>query len=1258
MAIPSSDFTYLPFIHNMDVPFHKVYMNIAIRDDLKSYSTSKHIQSDENETDHETFKQKGKIKSQIHEDISQSSVAQTQSTDNSTTAKSRESKDEMATTKFYKRETQSRRCNEVKSFSNLFAAHGTLQEIMYFQIDDLTIKDVFLSSIIEWTFSEKDKGQPKNPSKDTFDFIFYMKCDQGSLRRDIQSTIQSNLYSNIPALQGLAQQAMVNENYKCLLVIDVPEELNLELNVALRAKFCSIFANATIIIIFPFIDMVKVGGKLDEHERVVHVFKTDKRDISEMIGDSVYSKPISTYNVLDRIAIDIVNDIRWESFSNDSFLISLLFISQQTPSEDDSITQFMTNTTNQLLQNGVKNRALSVDLTKQFLVDTKRNETLQRFINQYETISQYLPILLTLGLIAYENLTGEHKSKEPTNKLDEYQRKIAIRVGVQVGLLRKTENESSTEFLHDIFQDFFAALWTVEREMFKEFVDESCKSLQHVSSKVQYLTFLVGLDQRYGPVITQHIADLCEKDDRISEYRQTLGVSPVVAEMNTVWIRISMEKSLTNGKRSDQHSALVLSDVEHAYQNRYSNLDHLTAAMKEAIISLYLDDVTINLMSYSGSDAFVTFLQQCPNIQKLALTCEALDIFQKKGTNALLPSLHVLHVQSCRRYDSLPVDWLVLQNVTSLSLCRITFSSHKDKRRFECFVESLKSLKELQLEEIDPEEEMSVRVSSHLKSLTLKIVSLAEIDIQIVSSLESIVVDTVKCSDTEVVKIISYIQETNIIKECDIDFPMILVRTDIHMLLCKFLRHLRLKSSSRIDTRFTRISETLPYLTVCYLSRLILKDSACRVLETALYSASSLEVLKIDNIKTEWMSVDLRNSIKLRSLTVHECPVVQMLFCTKSLEIIDIDRRVYHTKQVLNSESKIIHDIDKNVGCMTIEDKHARLNICNSGVLKVLKLDCLGLKICDIQINVEQLETITMKHFGLDDTAYVQLENIMKRARKVKYCTLHFQSCDRIMRVNLLNCVYLQSLTITDITNVSFCPRSVRTLRLSDSSIRTMKIRDHVDVSNISELLDLIPFTRLKKLELKNVGLGDGGLLLTSFNVLVNKVKLEDIHMSLSGWFTFVQSLLNVDGHVDVKIRSRDADIPDQILNIILSSVMFRISYMDLRDRWYKIVDFEKFERPDWRKHRHGYSTKRMLPRVVKPVKQYYPIVSSSEGMITPMTFQGEIIKKLSDSHVMKSTKPLSEKSYTVRQSLPGDLIKKSKRELMKLTTPDPKEEV
>ena len=99
-------------------------------------------------------------------------------------------------------------------------------------------------------------------------------------------------------------------------------------------------------------------------------------------------------------------------------------------------------------------------------------------------------------------------------------------------------------------------------------------------------------------------------------------------------------------------------------------------------------------------------------------------------------------------------------------------------------------------------------------------------------------------------------------------------------------------------------------------------------------------------------------------------------------------------------------------------------------------------------------------------------------------------------------------------------------------------------------------------------------------------------------------------------------------------------------------------KRPDWHRQRHEYKDEHMLPRVVTPIKQYDPIVSSIEGMITPMTFQGEIQKKFSESHVKKSTKPLSEKSYKVRQSLPGEVIKKSERELMKFTTPEPKGEV
>ena len=1201
MHIHSGDFTFLPFIDNADVPSHNIYMNIGIRDDLKLYSTSKLIQSDGNETDQETFKQTIRIKSKIPGDIPQTSEAPKQSTEKSTMAKSGNSKGEITATKVRTRQTQRGRYREAKSFSNLFAAHDTLQEIMYLQIDDLTIKDVFLSSILKWTFSKDDKGQPKTPSKDMFDYFFYIKCDQESLQRDIHSAIRSNLYRDVPALQGLAKQTLMNENYKCLLVIDVPEELNLELNVALRAKFCSIFPNATIMMISPFIDMKNIEEKLDEHARVVHVYKKDQHDLSEMIKEYMKSKSKSADNVLNQIANDNVNDTRWKRFSNDPFLISLLLFSHHTPSGDESIIQFMTNTLNQLLRNGIKNGALSVNSTKQFLVDTKRNETLQRIIDQYETVSQCLPILLTLGLIAFQNLTGEHTIKEPSNKREKYHRRDVISVGVKVGLLRKTASESSIAFLHDIFQDWFAALWTVEREMFKEFVDASLTSLQHLPSHAQYLTFLAGLDLKLGPIIAQHIADLCDKDNRILEYRHTLGVSPFVSEMNNIWKGIWEETSLTNGDCQDQYSTLVLSDVVQAYEN----LDHLPPAKKEAIISFYLDDVTKERITYSRLEALVTFLQQCPNIQKLALTCQAVEIIKKSGTTDLLPSLHVLHVQGHPPYNSLPVDWLVLQNVTSLSLCRITFSSDEDKRRVECWIESLQGMKELRLEDIDSAKKLRVRVKSHLKALTLKYVSLEEIYIQIVSSLESIVIYSLKCSDREVLKIISYIQETTIIKECDIVFP----DTVIQMIHCKFLRHLRLTSFYSNSIHLTRISETLPHLTVCNLNRITLDDSVCRALETALHSASSLEVLEIRNINTEWMSVDMSNSTKLRSLTIRQCPLVHLLFCTNSLKILDMSGKVFHTKQVLTTESKSVHSSDKDVGCMTIKDKHVRLDISNSCKLNVLQLTFVPFKISDIQINVDQLETITMRIMELDSVACAQLDNIIKRARKVKYCSLDFKTSGRIPRVNLLNCVYLQSLDTRNITNISVCPWVIRKLKLSEISICTMYNKDHV--GGISELLDLALFSKLECICLDDVKLDDSGLLLTSFNVLVHTVELLDVRMSLRGWFTFIQSLLNVEGRICVDIKALDADIPDEILNIIMSSVMFRISKMDLRVRRYKRVRFEKLECPDWRRHRHGYSTERMLPRVVKPFKHHDPIVSSSEGMITLMTFQGEIIKQV-----------------------------------------------
>ena len=74
--ISSGNVSFLPFIDNMDTPIHNIYMNIAIRDDLKWYSISEPIQSHGNEISQEAFKQKRDIKSPIPEDLLQTSKEQ------------------------------------------------------------------------------------------------------------------------------------------------------------------------------------------------------------------------------------------------------------------------------------------------------------------------------------------------------------------------------------------------------------------------------------------------------------------------------------------------------------------------------------------------------------------------------------------------------------------------------------------------------------------------------------------------------------------------------------------------------------------------------------------------------------------------------------------------------------------------------------------------------------------------------------------------------------------------------------------------------------------------------------------------------------------------------------------------------------------------------------------------------------------------------------------------------------------------------
>ena len=156
------NFTFLPFIDNMDISVHSLCMNIAIRDDLKLYSTLKHIQCYRSEIDQETFKQVRDIKSPIPEDMLLTSETPEQPTDDSTTAKSADENDEIIASQLLTRQIERGRCREVKSFSSLFAS-DTSQELIYVQLDDLTTKDVFLSSIIQWTFSKKDLTQPKTP---------------------------------------------------------------------------------------------------------------------------------------------------------------------------------------------------------------------------------------------------------------------------------------------------------------------------------------------------------------------------------------------------------------------------------------------------------------------------------------------------------------------------------------------------------------------------------------------------------------------------------------------------------------------------------------------------------------------------------------------------------------------------------------------------------------------------------------------------------------------------------------------------------------------------------------------------------------------------------------------------------------------------------------------------------------------------------------------------------------------------------------
>ena len=217
-------------------------------------------------------------------------------------------------------------------------------------------------------------------------------------------------------------------------------------------------------------------------------------------------------------------------------------------------------------------------------------------------ISKHYGLLLQLSHLAYQGLLS--KSKELSlvfkeKQLNQYFKQGETDVCYKFGLLSKSKMSTSltgpinvsVSFYHKLVQEFFAALWIIEKTDAFETEKETLTSIDKVLEMENVILFVCGLQPSLGTKLTEHFADMCNNDPAVVKHR-SLGINYRPMDSFTKLIRKCKEE-VNHGP--DPEAELYIPDVFIIWGKIDDTMSVILQHSTRYLQSLLLDNLEITI---------------------------------------------------------------------------------------------------------------------------------------------------------------------------------------------------------------------------------------------------------------------------------------------------------------------------------------------------------------------------------------------------------------------------------------------------------------------------------------------------------------------------------------------------------------------------------------------------------------------------------------------------------------------------------------
>ena len=184
-------------------------------------------------------------------------------------------------------------------------------------------------------------------------------------------------------------------------------------------------------------------------------------------------------------------------------------------------------------------------------------------------------------------------------QLSQYFKPAEADVCYKFGLLSKSKMSTSltgpikvsVSFYHKLVQEFFAALWIIEKTDAFETEKETLTSIDKVLEMENVIMFVCGLQPSLGTKLTEHFADMCNNDPAVVKHR-SLEINYRQMGSFTKLIRKCKEE-VSHGP--DPEAELYISDVFMTYGKIDDTMSVILQHSTKYLQSLLLDILEITV---------------------------------------------------------------------------------------------------------------------------------------------------------------------------------------------------------------------------------------------------------------------------------------------------------------------------------------------------------------------------------------------------------------------------------------------------------------------------------------------------------------------------------------------------------------------------------------------------------------------------------------------------------------------------------------